>query len=169
VSESPASVAHLSGLRLFELYRAGAIEPTGIAALFDIRCPEVEDGRIVFTAKSRAEFANPLGMLHGGVAATLLDSAMGCAVHTTLPAGMVYTSLDISVRYIRAGVVDGTELRAAGRVVHRGRKIRTAEATLTDEQGRLLATATSSLMVMPAPSPASASTGAVPVDAESES
>lgn len=154
MSEFPA--AQRSGLRLFELYREGALEPTGIAELLDIRCPEVEEGRIVFTAKARPDFANPLGALHGGIAATLLDSAMGCAVHTTLPAGMVYTSLDISVRYIRAGAIDGSELRAEGRVVHRGRKIRTAEATLTDENGRLLATATSSLMVMPAPSPAAA-------------
>lgn len=150
MSEYPA--AHLSGLRLFELYREGALEPTGIAGLLEIRCPEVEDGRIVFTAKSRPDFANPLGLLHGGIAATLLDSAMGCAVHTTLPAGMMYTSLDISVRYIHAGAVDGTELRAEGRVVHRGRKIRTAEASLTHERGRLLATATSSLMVMSASS-----------------
>lgn len=148
--EFPA--AQRSGLRLFELYREGALEPTGIADLLDIRCMEVEDGRIVFTARSRPDFANPLGVLHGGVAATLLDSAMGCAVHTTLPAGMLYTSLDISVRYIRAGAVDGGELRAEGRVVHRGRKIRTAEATLTDDLGRLLATATSSLMIMPAAS-----------------
>lgn len=152
--EFPA--AQRSGLRLFELYREGALEPTGLAQLLDIRCPEVEDGRIVFTARSRPSFANPLGVLHGGIAATLLDSAMGCAVHTTLPAGMAYTSLDISVRYIRAGAVDGGELRAEGRVVHRGRKIRTAEATLTDERGRVLATATSSLMVMPAVAPAPA-------------
>jgi uncharacterized protein (TIGR00369 family) len=154
VPEFPA--AQRSGLRLFELYREGALEPTGLAQLLDIRCPEVEDGRIVFTARSRPSFANPLGVLHGGIAATLLDSAMGCAVHTTLPAGMAYTSLDISVRYIRAGAVDGGELRAEGRVVHRGRKIRTAEATLTDERGRVLATATSSLMVMPAAAPAAA-------------
>jgi uncharacterized protein (TIGR00369 family) len=155
VSETPAA-AHRSGLRLFELYRDGVLEPTGIAGLFDIRCPEVEDGRIVFTAATRPDFANPLGVLHGGIAATLLDSAMGCAVHTTLPAGMVYTSLDISVRYIRAGAVDGSRLRAEGRVVHRGRKIRTAEASLTDEHGKLLATATSTLMVMPAPMSADA-------------
>ncbi|MBR7837005.1 PaaI family thioesterase [Actinospica durhamensis] len=155
MSEFPA--AQRSGLRLFELYREGGLELVGIAQLLDMRCTEVEEGRIVFTVKSRPEFANPLGTLHGGIAATLLDSAMGCAVHTTLPAGMIYTSLDISVRYIRAGGIDGGELRAEGRVVHRGRKIRTAEASLTDEQGRLIATATSSLMVMPAP--ASRATG----------
>jgi uncharacterized protein (TIGR00369 family) len=141
--------AQLTGLRLFELYRDGAMDPTGLASLLDIRCPEVEDGRIVFTCKTRPDFANPLGQLHGGIAATLLDSAMGCAVHTTLPANQAYTSLDISVRYIRPGSIDGGELRAEGKVVHRGRKVRTAEATLTDESGRLIATATSSLMVLP--------------------
>ncbi|HET9173401.1 MAG TPA: PaaI family thioesterase [Actinospica sp.] len=147
--QESARPAPLTGLRLFELYRDGAMDPVGIASLMDIRCAEVEDGRIVFTCKTRPDFANPLGMLHGGIAATLLDSAMGCAVHTTLPASQGYTSLDISVRYIRAGAVDGGELRAEGRVVHRGRKVRTAEATLTDETGKLIATATSSLMVLP--------------------
>jgi uncharacterized protein (TIGR00369 family) len=146
--ESPQPAA-LTGLRLFELYRDGKMDPTGIASLLDIRCTEVEDGRIVFTCKSRPDFANPLGLLHGGIAATLLDSVMGCAVHTTLPANLAYTSLDISVRYIRPGSIDGGELRAEGRVVHRGRKVRTAEATLTDETGKLIATATSSLMVLP--------------------
>jgi uncharacterized protein (TIGR00369 family) len=146
--ESPQPAA-LTGLRLFELYRDGKLDPTGIASLLDIRCAEVEDGRIVFTCKTRPDFANPLGLLHGGIAATLLDSVMGCAVHTTLPANLAYTSLDISVRYIRPGSIDGGELRAEGRVVHRGRKVRTAEATLTDEAGKLIATATSSLMVLP--------------------
>lgn len=147
--ESAHSAAQLTGLRLFELYRDGAMDPTGIASLLDIRCPEVEDGRIVFTCKTRPDFANPLGQLHGGIAATLLDSAMGCAVHTTLAANQAYASLDISVRYIRPGTIDGGELRAEGKVVHRGRKVRTAEATLTDESGKLIATATSSLMVLP--------------------
>ena len=150
--ENPAAEA--TGLRLFELYRDGKLDRTGIAALLDLHCLEVEDGRIVFTCKTRPAFANPLGVLHGGIAATLLDSAMGSAVHTTLPASQVYTSLDISVRYIRAGAVDGGELRAEGRVVHRGRKVRTAEASLTDEAGRLIATATSSLMVVPLNPPA---------------
>ena len=147
--QEPAQSAPLSGLRLFELYRDGQLDPTGIASLIGIRCTEVEDGRIVFTCKTRPDFANPLGALHGGIAATLLDSALGCAVHTTLPANQAYTSLDISVRYIRAGSIDGGELRAEGRVVHRGRKVRTAEATLHDEAGKLIATATSSLMVLP--------------------
>ena len=144
-----AQSGELTGLRLFELYRDGQLRPAGIAELMDLQCPEVEDGRIVFTCKTRPDFANPLGVLHGGIAATLLDSVMGCAVHTTLPANLVYTSLDISVRFIRAGSIDGGELRAEGRVVHRGRKVRTAEATLTDEAGKLIATATSSLMVLP--------------------
>jgi uncharacterized protein (TIGR00369 family) len=149
VYPQPENPAELTGLRLFELYRDGRIDPAGIAALLEIGCPEVEDGRIVFTCKTRPEYANPLGVLHGGIAATLLDSVMGCAVHTTLPADQVYTSLDISVRYLRSGPIDGTRLRAEGRVVHRGRKVRTAEATLTDESGKLIATATSSLLVMP--------------------
>ena len=148
LSDHPAATA-LSGLELFELYRDGEMLPAGIASLLDIRCPEVEDGRIVLTCTARPDFANTLGMLHGGIAATLLDTAMGCAVHTTLPPNLGYTSLDISVRYIKPASIDGGELRAEGRVVHRGRKVRTAEATLTDYEGQLVATATSSLMVLP--------------------
>ena len=136
-----------TGLQLFELYRDGLLDRTGVATLLDLHCPEVEDGRIVFTCKTRGEFGNPLGQLHGGITATLLDSAMACAVHTTLAANQAYSSLDISVRYIRPGSIDGGELRAEGRVMHRGRKVCTAEATLHDDAGRLIATATSSLMV----------------------
>ena len=139
----------VSGLQYFEFYRDGLLDPTGVAALLDVRCLEVEDGRIVFLCKTRSEFANPLGVLHSGIAATLLDSAMACAVHTTLPANQAYSSLDISVRYIKPAPVDGGELRAEGRVMHRGRKMCTAEANLHDEEGRLIATATSSLMVQP--------------------
>ena len=154
----PASpLAPATGLRFFVFYRDGRIDPVGVAALLDIRCPEVEDGRIVFSCETRPEFANPLGTLDGGIVATLLDSAMSCAVHTTLPANQAYTSLDISVRYIRPGAVDGGELRAEGRVMHRGRKVCTAEATLHDDAGNLIATATSSLMVLPLNQPAAAS------------
>jgi uncharacterized protein (TIGR00369 family) len=155
VNPLPAgSLGPATGLELFELYRDGQLDPVGVAALLDIQCPEVEDGRVVFTCKTRSEFANPLGMLHGGIAATLLDSAMSCAVHTTLPASQAYTSLDISVRYIKPACVDGGELRAEGRITHRGRKMCTAEATLHDEAGNLIATATSSLMLLPLHQPA---------------
>jgi len=147
LSAHPGSAA-VTGLRLFELLRDGEIGPTGTAALLGFRCTEVDDGRIVFSCETRPEFANPLGTLDGGIVATLLDAAMSCAVHTTLPANLAYTSLDTSVRYVSPGGIDGGELRAEGRVVHRGRKVCTAEATLTDETGRLIATGTSSLMVL---------------------
>lgn len=122
--------------------------PTGIGPFIGMAPEEVEDGRVVFGASARSEFANPIGTMHGGIAATLLDSAMACAVHTTLPPATGYTSLDISVRYLRPGPLDGSRLRAEGRVVHRGRTIRTAEAELTDERGRLLATATTTCLIM---------------------
>jgi uncharacterized protein (TIGR00369 family) len=155
VNPLPAqALVSATGLQLFQLYRDGLLDRTGVGALLDLQCPEVENGRIVFTCKTRDEFGNPLGQLHGGIAATLLDSAMACAVHTTLPANQAYSSLDISVRYIRPASVDGGELRAEGRVMHRGRKVCTAEATLHDEAGRLIATATSSLMVFTLPTPA---------------
>jgi len=122
--------------------------PSGIGPFIGMEPAEVEDGRVVFAATARGEFANPIGTMHGGIAATLLDSAMGCAVHTTLPAATTYTSLDISVRYLRPGPLDGSALRAEGRVVHRGRTVRTAEAELTDDKGRVLATATTTCLVI---------------------
>jgi uncharacterized protein (TIGR00369 family) len=92
---------------------------------------------------------NPYGMVHGGVAATLLDTVMGCAVHSLLPAGVGYTTLDISVRYQRAVTVDTGAVLATGTVLHSGRRTATAEGRLVAEAtGRLLATATSTLLIV---------------------
>ncbi|MGC0418858.1 PaaI family thioesterase [Embleya sp. AB8] len=143
-----SSTAGPTGLEQLQALRDHGM-PTGIGPFIGMEPEEVEDGRIVFSASARPEFANPIGSMHGGIAATLLDSAMGCAVHTTLPPATGYTSLDISVRYLRPGPLDGSKLRAEGRVIHRGRTIRTAEAELTDHQGRLLATATTTCLIVP--------------------
>lgn len=94
---------------------------------------------------------NPIGSVHGGVYATVLDSATGCAVHSTLPAGVGYTSLDLSVKFLR-GMTAGTgRALCEGRVVHRGRRTALAEATLRDTEGRLLATASSTCLIVDLP------------------
>lgn len=90
---------------------------------------------------------NPLGTVHGGVISTLLDTAAGCSVHSTLAAGEGYTSLDLTVKFLRPVTVDSGRLRAVGRVIHRGRRTALAEATLHDAAGKQVAHATSSCMI----------------------
>ncbi|MFF0885255.1 PaaI family thioesterase [Streptomyces sp. NPDC003456] len=118
-----------------------------IGRLLGMRFDEVEHGRIVISLDTRPDFANPLGTVHGGIAATLLDSAMGCAVHTTLPAGAGYTTLELKVNYIRAARTDGQTLTAEGTVIHVGRRTATAEGKVLDEQGKLIAHATTTCMI----------------------
>jgi uncharacterized protein (TIGR00369 family) len=112
---------------------------------------EAEDGRIVVTMTAHEFHYNPLGTVHGGVLATLLDTATGCAVHSTLPAGMGYTSLDLTTKYLRPVTVESGQLRCVGTVLSRGRRTALAQAELTDERGRLVAHATSSCLLFEVP------------------
>src|SRR5437764_9228130 len=100
---------------------------------------ELSEGRAVFVAEPAEYHYNPLGVVHGGLAATLLDSAMGCAVHSTLPAGRGYTTLEIKVNLVRAVTAAVGPLRAEARIVHAGRQAATAEARLVDGAGKLYA------------------------------
>ena len=117
-----------------------------IRRLIGMRFDEIEHGRVVMSLDTRPDFTNPLGTVHGGIAATLLDSVMGCAVHTTLPAGVSYTSLEIKVNYIRAARTDGQTLTATGSVVHVGRRTATAEGKVLDGNGKLIAHATTTCL-----------------------
>jgi uncharacterized protein (TIGR00369 family) len=109
---------------------------------------EVEDGRCVFALDPAEWMFNPIGSVHGGVAATLLDSCMGCAVHSTLPAGVGYATTDIQVRYLRAMSASTGRVLAEGEVVHRGRRQATAEGRLyVEDTGKLIAHATTGCTV----------------------
>ncbi len=111
-----------------------------IAELFGFQIVEAEHGRAVFALEPAEWMYNPIGMVHGGVAATLLDSCMGCAVHTTLAAGVGYTTTDVQVRYIRAMSSASGRVLAEGRVVHAGRRTATAEGRLfLESDGKLIA------------------------------
>ncbi|MGV9847685.1 PaaI family thioesterase [Streptomyces sp. NPDC003442] len=139
----------LSGLDLMRWVQSE--RPTDvptIGRLLGMRFDEVDPGRVVVSLDTRPDFANPLGTVHGGIAATLLDSAMGCAVHTTLPAGVSYTTLELKVNYIRAARTDGQTLIAEGTVLHAGRRTATAEGKVLDEQGKLIAHATTTCMIL---------------------
>jgi uncharacterized protein (TIGR00369 family) len=109
---------------------------------------EAEEGRVVFEAIPGPHVYNPIGTVHGGYAATLLDSACGCAVHSRLSATQAYTTLELKVAYHRAMTQDTGLVRAEGRVISMGRRAAFAEASLTDAAGRLYATATSTLLVI---------------------
>lgn len=140
----------LTGLELMRWVQTE--RPTDIPSigrLLGMRFDEVEHGRIVVSLDTRPDFSNPLGTVHGGIAATLLDSAMGCAVHTTLPAGVGYTTLELKVNYIRAAHTDGRTLTAEGNVIHAGRRTATAEGKVLDELGKLIAHATTTCLILP--------------------
>lgn len=111
---------------------------------------EVGDGRVVFAGKAAEYMLNPLGSVHGGYYAGMLDSALGCAIHSRLPAGQTYTTLEFKLNMVRAIPTDGRVIRAIGEVVHPGRKIATSEARLEDDGGKLYAHATCSCMIFSA-------------------
>ena len=110
---------------------------------------ELERGRVVFEGSPSRKVFNPIGSVHGGYAATLLDSACGCAVHSSLPAGHGYTTLELKVSYHRALSEKSGPVRAEGKLVSLGRRVAFSEARLVDLEGRLYASATSTLLVFP--------------------
>ncbi|WP_433005268.1 PaaI family thioesterase [Kribbella sp. CA-294648] len=141
--------AQMSGLEVMQwVQKESPTEFPSIGRLLGMRFDEVEHGRIVISLDTRPDFANPLGAVHGGIAATLLDSALGCAVHTTLPAGVGFTTLELKVNYIRAARTDGQTLTATGTVIHAGRRTATAEGRVIDDQGKLIAHATTTCMIL---------------------
>jgi uncharacterized protein (TIGR00369 family) len=143
-------IAAMSGLDLMRwVQKERPTDIPSIGRLLGMRFDDVDNGRIVISLDTRPDFANPLGAVHGGIAATLLDSAMGCAVHTTLPAGVGYTTLELKVNYIRAAQTDGTTLTAEGTVIHAGRRTATAEGKVTDDRGKLIAHATTTCLILP--------------------
>jgi uncharacterized protein (TIGR00369 family) len=145
--EEAVETTEPAGLRLLrERFAEGP--PVPAADLLGMRPAEVGVGHAAFVCDAKPAFANPMGTVHGGIAATLLDSALGCAVQTTLDEGVAYTTISLEVKYLRAIRVDAGELRAEAFVVHAGRRQATAEARLTDRDGRVLATATTTCLVL---------------------
>jgi uncharacterized protein (TIGR00369 family) len=142
-------VKHLSGLEFMQGMIAGRFPPPPIAATLKFSLVEVEHGRAVFEGEPEFAFYNPLGSVHGGYAATLLDSCMGCAVHTSMPPGMAYTTLEFKINFVRAITVETGRVRAEGRVIHGGKRAATAEGHLYDARGKLLAHATTTCLVFP--------------------
>jgi len=145
---SAASLRELSGLEAMRAVRDGKVPPPPIAVLMDFRVAEVEEGRVVFEGTPGETHYNPIGSVHGGFALTLFDSALGCAVHTMLPAGVAYTTTDVQVRFIRGMTKETGTVRCEARVVHVGRSTATAEAKLYDLEGRILGIGTTGCAVL---------------------
>lgn len=142
-----AAALELAGADFFSAIISGALPPPPITATLDFGLVSVQPGRVVFEITPSEFHYNPIGSVHGGVAATLCDSACGCAVHSMLPAGTYYTSLDLSVKFLRGITTSTGRLRCEGTVTHLGSRTALAQATLTDDSGRLYAQATSSCMI----------------------
>ena len=139
--------ADLSGLEQLRALIGSGRRP-GIAQSLDFDLVEVDDGRAVFEGRPGLHAYNPINTVHGGYAATLLDSACGCAVHSKLAPGEAYTTLELKVAYHKAITHETGIVRAEGRIVSFGRRAAFAEARLTDAAGRLYASASSSLLIM---------------------
>jgi uncharacterized protein (TIGR00369 family) len=139
----------IDGLEFLNRIKDGLIPQPGMAVLLGFDVLEIERGRVVFAATPTAAHSNPAGAVHGGFAATILDTCMTCAVQSTLKAGLGCTTLDLHVHFTR-GANDKTGLlRAEGKIVHAGRQFATAEGRLTDPVGRLIAHATTSCLIFP--------------------
>lgn len=143
-----ADLAALTGLEQLRAMMRGEGPPATIGLTLDFRLTEVAEGRAVFVGRPGAGHLNPMGGVHGGWIATLLDSAAGCACHSTLAPGESYVSAEIKASFLRGLRADSGEVRVEGTVLHRGRRMALTEARMTDAQGRLVAHATSTCMIL---------------------
>jgi uncharacterized protein (TIGR00369 family) len=146
----PEQVAGKSGLESMQAMLAGQLPYPHIADTLDFSLVEVGPGLAVFQGTPQLKHYNPLGSVHGGWFATLLDSALGCAVHTALPAGRGYTTAELGVNIVRAATVQTGPLRAIGKVLHCGRQLATAEARIVGPDDKLYAHATTTCLVFEA-------------------
>ena len=148
----PAAVGlAMPGIDYLQAMVAGTIPPPPIAQLIEMELVEAEPGRVVFTCRPDESSYNPIGAVHGGLVCTLLDSVAGCALHSTLPAGKGYTSVEIKVSYLKAVRASGGMLTAVGTVVKAGSRVGFTEGVVTDESGAVVATATSTLLLFDLP------------------
>lgn len=137
----------LAGIDYVRAIFAGELPAPPISELMGFRGVEAEPGRAVFEMTPGPQHYNPIGSVHGGIALTLLDSAMGCAVHTLLEPGVGYTTLEVKTNFVRPITADTGSIRCEGTVLHRGSRVATAEGRLTDAAGKLLAHGTTTCLI----------------------
>ena len=141
----------MPGLDYLRAMVDGTLPPPPIASLVQMDLTQAEPGRVVFTCTPDESAYNPIGAVHGGLVCTLLDSVAGCALHSTLPAGKGYTSVEIKVSYLKAVRATSGQLTAVGTVVKAGSRVGFTEGVVTDASGAVVATATSTLLVFDLP------------------
>lgn len=144
---APELLKSLTGLEFMQRLCTGEIPPPPIAVTLGFGITEVEPGRVVVRSHAGAHVYNPMGMIHGGYAATLLDTCMGCAVMTAVARGSGYTTLEIKVNYLRKLTHESGELRAIGRTLHIGRRSALAEGQIFDAANRLVAHGTTTCLI----------------------
>jgi len=145
---TPDILKSYDGLGFLKAIIAGTLPQPPISELLHFHLVEAEEGRAAFEGNPEFRHYNPIGTVHGGVAATLLDSALGCAIFSTLAKGDTWTTLDLKLNFVRPMTKDTGPVRAAGRIIHRGRTVATSEGDLKDRAGKLHATTT--CMIFPA-------------------
>jgi len=148
---TPAQLAGRDGLQTLRAMLRGELPYPAIAQTLDFALLEVDAGRALFQGRPRPAHLNPMGGIHGGWFATLLDSALGCAVHSMMPAGRGYTTAELSVNMVRGLTTKVARVRAEGKVIHSGRQLATAEARLYGADGTLYAHATTTCLVFEMP------------------
>ena len=146
--EIAAHGLQLAGMEYIQAIFSGELPAPPISELMGFRGVEAEPGRAVFEMEPGPQHYNPIGSVHGGIALTLLDSAMGCAVHTTLEAGVGYTTIEVKTNFVRAITADTGLIRCEGTVIHKGSRVATAEGKLTDAAGKLLAHGTTTCLIL---------------------
>ena len=147
----PEQVAGLTGMQVFEAIFSGALPSVFIGDTLDFLPVEIEPGRAVFQGEPLLRHYNPLGTVHGGWIATLLDSCVGCAIHSALPAGKGYTTVELKINYVRAVTTKVPLVRAEGKVIHLGGRMATADGRLTGPDGKLYAHASTTCFVFDTP------------------
>lgn len=146
-TEFRPDIANLTGMQIFEAIFAGELPPPPIGDTLDFLPIHMAPGEAVFQGSPKCRHYNPLGAVHGGWFATLLDSAVGCAIHTTLPAGKAFTTLELKVNMVRALNDSVPLVRAEGKIIHVGRQVATAEGRIVGPDGKLYAHATTTCLI----------------------
>lgn len=147
----PKMATSMSGLEFLRAMMAGTFPAPPIAEVLNFLLVDADVGRAVFEGIPSDRFRNPLGTVHGGWMSTMLDSALGCAVHSTLKAGQAFTTVDLAVSFVRAVHESTGKMRCEAKVIHVGGRIATAEGRLVDAGGKLYAHGTTTCLVMSAP------------------
>ena len=137
----------MSGLEYMRKLMTGELQPSGMVQLLNLKLVEVSEGRAVFTVQPDERHYNGLGIAHGGLAATLLDSALGCAINAMMPAGKVFTTLEMKINCVRPITRESGEVRGDANVIHVGGRVATAEGKIMDEGGKLYAHGTATCML----------------------